>query len=347
MRKQLLAVLFALFAVPVWAQPPVIIQPAPYVSGAGIAAGSITFPTGTGLKTGTTAGNTLLLQAYDTDTGPAYTTLATLTAGTTPTIAIPALTGSMTLAGTALAGSAATSTLAITQTWNTTGAPTAFKLTITDTASDAASLAMQILGGAAGTTNLMKVTKSGAATFGSSVTSTAGFSTDAVSGLYLSPYAFMRAGASGVVNIYNENANGFTRLNLGLNTSLFPALSVTSAATPTLTVIAGDGSGASNLSVTGTLTVSGAVALPYIAKTADYTATTANYVIDCTANSFIVTLPTAAGIAGRLYVIKNSGAGVITLDGNAAETIDGSATWPILAGAALTVQSNGTNWIVL
>jgi hypothetical protein len=48
----------------------------------------ITAPNAGALRTGTTAGDTLLLQAYDTDTGPAYTTLLTLTAGTTPTIVI-------------------------------------------------------------------------------------------------------------------------------------------------------------------------------------------------------------------------------------------------------------------
>lgn len=46
---------------------------------------NVTTLTGAGLRTGTTATNTLLLQAYDTDTGPAYTTFITLTAGNTPT----------------------------------------------------------------------------------------------------------------------------------------------------------------------------------------------------------------------------------------------------------------------
>ena len=43
------------------------------------------FPTGAALKTGTTANDTLLLQAYDVD-GAAYTTLLTLTAGNTPSM---------------------------------------------------------------------------------------------------------------------------------------------------------------------------------------------------------------------------------------------------------------------
>lgn len=46
---------------------------------------SITLATGGGVRTDTTATNTLLLQAYDTD-GAAYTTFATLTAATAPTM---------------------------------------------------------------------------------------------------------------------------------------------------------------------------------------------------------------------------------------------------------------------
>ena len=51
----------------------------------GITTAFLQVASGGGVRTGTTAGNTLLLQAYDTDTGPGYTTFGTLTAGTTPT----------------------------------------------------------------------------------------------------------------------------------------------------------------------------------------------------------------------------------------------------------------------
>ena len=51
----------------------------------GITTAFLQVASGGGVRTGTTAGNTLLFQAYDTDTGPGYTTFATLTAGTTPT----------------------------------------------------------------------------------------------------------------------------------------------------------------------------------------------------------------------------------------------------------------------
>lgn len=48
--------------------------------------GNVTLATGGALRTGTTASDTLLFQAYDNNTGPAYVTFATMTAGNTPTM---------------------------------------------------------------------------------------------------------------------------------------------------------------------------------------------------------------------------------------------------------------------
>lgn len=122
----------------------------------------------------------------------------------------------------------------------------------------------------------------------------------------------------------------------------------------TLTPLAGDrgGVGANN-TWTGTNTFNGlttfgaSINLPYAAKTATYTITSSDYLIDCTANTFTVTLPTAASIAGRVYSVKNSGAGTITLDGDGAETIDGSTTKTLAQYDNVLVMSNGTNWIIL
>lgn len=86
--------------------------------------------------------------------------------------------------------------------------------------------------------------------------------------------------------------------------------------------------------------------LDYIAKTGTYTITANDYLIDCTANTFTVTLPTAVAINGRTYVIKNSGSGVITLEGDGTETIDGALTQTLVQYDSLVVVSNGTNWII-
>ena len=94
--------------------------------------------------------------------------------------------------------------------------------------------------------------------------------------------------------------------------------------------------------------VEGSVAFGYSAQTATYTATITDHFINCTANTFTVTLPTAVGITGRQYVVKNSGAGVITVDGDAAETIDGATTVSLPTQyESITLASDGTNWIIL
>ena len=88
--------------------------------------------------------------------------------------------------------------------------------------------------------------------------------------------------------------------------------------------------------------------LPFTNQTGAYTVDNTDCVVNCTANTFTVTLPTAVGIEGQYFVVKNSGTGVITIDGNGSETIDG-ATTKILAVQyeSMTVISDGANWKVI
>ena len=80
--------------------------------------------------------------------------------------------------------------------------------------------------------------------------------------------------------------------------------------------------------------------------TTNYTINDSNYIVDC-ANTITVTLPTAVGRSGVTYVIKNSGVGVVTLDGNGTETIDGALTLTLATKVCYTVASDGSNWIIL
>lgn len=89
-----------------------------------------------------------------------------------------------------------------------------------------------------------------------------------------------------------------------------------------------------------------------VTKTANFTATAAESVILCNAGlgGFTITLPAAAGISGKEYEIKKIDAtgNVVTVDGNAAETIDGDPTFPLdTEDAALWLVSDGANWQVL
>ena len=85
----------------------------------------------------------------------------------------------------------------------------------------------------------------------------------------------------------------------------------------------------------------------YVAKTALYTATNDDRVIDCTSGTYTVTLPTAASQTGRTFIIRNSGTGTITIGRTGAETIAGATSQTLAGYGQLEVISNGTNWLVV
>jgi hypothetical protein len=91
----------------------------------------------------------------------------------------------------------------------------------------------------------------------------------------------------------------------------------------------------------------GGVVLPFSQKSSTYIIDSSDHVIECTANTFTVTLPSAAVASGQNFVIKNSGVGVITVDGDGTETIDGDLTQTLLQYESITLSSNGINWIII
>lgn len=70
-------------------------------------------------------------------------------------------------------------------------------------------------------------------------------------------------------------------------------------------------------------------------------------VTEVTSGSPTITLPTAVGIVGFVFKIKNSGSGTAVLATTSGQTIDGASTKNITQYASLTVMSNNTNWIIL
>lgn len=87
---------------------------------------------------------------------------------------------------------------------------------------------------------------------------------------------------------------------------------------------------------------------PYVAKTANYTVTLADYEIDCTANTFTVTLPNSAAGNTQIFVVTNSGAGIITVTTVGATQIVGnngiSTTATVAAGSSTTFHSTGAGY---
>lgn len=84
-------------------------------------------------------------------------------------------------------------------------------------------------------------------------------------------------------------------------------------------------------------------------KTANYTLTATDYKVKLTANNATFTLPTAVGIAGKEYVLKNSGTGTLTIQTTSGQTIDGMVNYPAIniQYRGVRIQSDGANWDVI
>lgn len=82
----------------------------------------------------------------------------------------------------------------------------------------------------------------------------------------------------------------------------------------------------------------------YVSKSANYTILESDYIIECTANSFDLTLADESTVgAGAAFIIKNTGDGIVTLLG----VIDGVTNMTISKPVSLTIVSNGVSYIIV
>lgn len=101
-----------------------------------------------------------------------------------------------------------------------------------------------------------------------------------------------------------------------------------------------------------TLSVKGSFSSAVRSITTGRTLDVTDYAIlaDATSGAFNVTLPTAVGITGRIYVIKktDSSGNAVTVNTTSSQTIDGSTTYSLASQYKyVTVQSDGANWQVI
>lgn len=103
-------------------------------------------------------------------------------------------------------------------------------------------------------------------------------------------------------------------------------------------------------SFTGTLGAQG-LKTNLVAKTSTYNIATTDYTIECSTNSFTVTLPTAVGVSGQQYVVANiTSTTTITVATTSSQTFlnqTGTPTTVFVSGlGSLTFQSDGTGWLI-
>lgn len=85
------------------------------------------------------------------------------------------------------------------------------------------------------------------------------------------------------------------------------------------------------------------------AKSGAYTVATTDrgQLLNCT-GTWSLSLPAAATAgAGFAFAVRNSGSGVITIDGAGSETVDGGLTISLSAGTSAVIVSTGAAWVTV
>jgi len=89
----------------------------------------------------------------------------------------------------------------------------------------------------------------------------------------------------------------------------------------------------------------GGITYPYVTTGISYSITDDDYFIEGQNPSITITLPAASLTGkGKIYVIKNSSSGDITIS-PASGSIEGSPSYTLSSGLAITCNSDGTNWV--
>ena len=161
---------------------------------------------------------------------------------------------------------------------------------------------------------------------------------------------FMRSvGSSALAQNYFvfSDANG----NLTTDSSGAPHI-LYSGSTPVelifpITMVASQGIAVSQgLTFASGASIAGNPLLSYFATTAAFNPNANEMVVNVTANSNAVTLPTAVGITGRTYLLGNSGTGTPPVNTTSSQTIGGyaSGTLKLNQGDWIRVISDGANY---
>ena len=151
----------------------------------------------------------------------------------------------------------------------------------------------------------------------------------------------------------NFQLNDATTFSIGIDNDDSDKFKIGTSALETntrFTIDASGNVGVGTASPASTLDIQGSLGYKYNTITAATTLAQTHNVVLCNTGPYTVTLPAAAGNAGKTYYIKNIDAqgDIITIDGNASETIDGNTTYLLnVSNHALRIICDGSNWYVL
>ena len=239
------------------------------------------------------------------------------------------------ITGTSLTGSNAQSLIDLAGTWNTTGNPTAIKLDITNTASGANSLLMDLQ---VGGTPEFRVTRTGNVVVNGST----------------STYQMHVVGTGSLLALGEESFTTGRQMLFGIdgsgNGEIQSVHQGTSYRNLSINPLGGN-VGIATSSPTSTLHANGSVAKAITTKTATYTLTSSDHTVIFNLNgNATANLPDATTCTGRIYMIKinrTNTTDTLTIDPNGTQTIDGFTTYALQCQYAVIIQSDGSNWQIL
>jgi hypothetical protein len=234
-----------------------------------------------------------------------------------------------------LTGANAQSLIDLAGTWNTTGNPTAIKLNITNTASGANSLLMDLQ---VGGTPEFRVTRTGNVVVNGST----------------STYQMHVVGTGSLLALGEESFTTGRQMLFGIdgsgNGEIQSVHQGTSYRNLALNPLGGN-VGIATSSPTSTLHANGSVAKAITTKTATYTLTSSDHTVIFNLNgNATANLPDATTCTGRIYMIKinrTNTTDTLTIDPNGTQTIDGFTTYALQCQYAVIIQSDGSNWQIL
>jgi len=70
-------------------------------------------------------------------------------------------------------------------------------------------------------------------------------------------------------------------------------------------------------------------------------------IINCVSGIFIIMLPDVSEVGNQVFIIKNSGTGTITVQASGGALIDSVSSIAIDRKQSYSIQSNGTEWILI
>ena len=152
------------------------------------------------------------------------------------------------------------------------------------------------------------------------------------------------------VELYNSGTGATAKWDVYIPASGSTDLRINNNGSDHVTIQNDGDVGIGTTSPVSTLDVNGSVGYAVTNITSATTLDNTHNVVLCNTGAYTVTLPAAASNTGRIYYIKNidTDGDDITIDGNGAETIDGSATYVLDTYLRnIKIISDGSNWHVI